>query len=744
MHIDLAVQPAIEPSPSFPAPDFRVIFDSTPTPLLLVLPDDPRFTVVAANDAYLRISRVGRDELLGRGVFEVFPDNPDDPGASGVRNLRGSFQRAIATQAADRLAVQRYDVPEPATQGRWFKERYWSALNTPIRGAHGGIEYLLHSVEEVTDQVYAEQREHCAIQVLRNNETRFRQLAETSTLGLFIADLGGDDRGGSERCLSYPNPAAQELLGYSEEEVAAGLVRWDRLTPPEFTAVDAEAARQLIGTGRCGPYEKALLRKNGEAVPVLVGASLLEPVDGRIEAAAFVLDLTERKRAEASLRKQRRTFDSALSNTPDFTYIFDLEGRFTYVNRALLSLWQKRLDEAVGKNFYELNYPPELAGRLQNQIQQVIAAKQPLRDETPFTGPTGETRHYEYIFVPVLSSTGQMEAVAGSTRDITERRQSQEALRKSEERLTFALAAGGGVGTWDWDIPSDRVYGDERFAELFSVDPQQSTRFPEFLAGIHPDDRDRVSTAVQHAVRSGQQYTQEFRLVPRGGAVRWVFARGQCHFDGAGNAIRFPGVVFDITERKRVEDALLESEARFRFLAESIPQMVWTAKSDGALDYVNSQGTEYFGLPQEALLGAGWLTCVHPDERQQTMERWKHCLATGEPYQTAFRLRRGSDGSWRWHLVRALALVGEVVHWFGTCTDIEDQKAIEAELTRTNRELEEFAYVASHDLQEPMRMVNIYSQLLLLRVGQGDATPNEQAEYAGFVRQGVARMEALI
>ena len=139
--------------------------------------------------------------------------------------------------------------------------------------------------------------------------------------------------------------------------------------------------------------------------------------------------------AQERLQQQWHIFDTALSHTPDFTYIFDLEGRFTYANRALLSLWQKPLDEAVGKNFFDLDYPPELAERLQRQIQQVIDTNEPVRDHTPFTGPTGETREYEYIFVPVLAANGQVEAVAGSTRDVTQRKQAEEQERQQQAPL---------------------------------------------------------------------------------------------------------------------------------------------------------------------------------------------------------------------------------------------------------------------------------------------------------------------
>ena len=152
-----------------------------------------------------------------------------------------------------------------------------------------------------------------------------------------------------------------------------------------------------------------------------------------------LLELQESKRKADDLRfrldQQSRILDITLSSISDFAYIFDRQGRFAFVNQALLKLWDLPLHEAVGKNFFDLKYPDDLAARLQDQIQKVFETSAGLTDETAYTSPTGVAGYYEYIFCPVFDRAGKVELVAGSTRDITERKRAEAALRQSQESL---------------------------------------------------------------------------------------------------------------------------------------------------------------------------------------------------------------------------------------------------------------------------------------------------------------------
>src|SRR3989442_9624448 len=137
-----------------PTSDFQALFESEPG-LYLVL--TPALTIVAVSDAYLKATMTKREEILGHGLFEVFPDNPDDPTATGVRNLKASLDRVLTNRVPDTMAVQKYDIRRPVSEGRGFEERYWSPVNSPVLGADGKVAYIIHRVEDVTEFIRLKQ-----------------------------------------------------------------------------------------------------------------------------------------------------------------------------------------------------------------------------------------------------------------------------------------------------------------------------------------------------------------------------------------------------------------------------------------------------------------------------------------------------------------------------------------------------------------------------------------------------------
>ncbi len=305
-------------------------------------------------------------------------------------------------------------------------------------------------------------------------------------------------------------------------------------------------------------------------------------------------------------------------------------------------------------------------------------------------------------YSPLFDDDGEAVAALAILAETTKRVRAEKALARSEERLSLALAASGIVGAWDMDIATRWVTADTRFAQMFGLDPADAERgipHTQFLDRIHEADRDMVLSAIEQAIAERGELSVEYRLSGLAGELRWILATGKVVTD-AGGGQRLPGVVIDITERKASEAALAASEAGFRTLADTMPQMVWSTRPDGHHDYYNARWYEFTGMPEGSTDGDAWNGMFHPDDQEHAWKLWHHCLATGEPYQIEYRLRHHS-GEYRWTLGRALPIrnkAGQIIRWFGTCTDIHETKQVAEE-----RE------IVAHELSH--RIKNIFSVL---------------------------------
>jgi len=187
-----------------------------------------------------------------------------------------------------------------------------------------------------------------------------------------------------------------------------------------------------------------------------------------------------------------------------------------------------------------------------------------------------------------------------------------------------------------------------------------------------------------------------------------------------------------------------EEHQRFQFMAESMPQKIFAAAPTGESIYLNRQWMEFTGLPFEQLKDWRWQQIIHPDDLEAGVQVWRHSIATGEPLQLTSRFRR-ADGVYRWHLNRARAMrnaAGEITLWIGSCTEIHEQKETEEELRRANEDLQQFAYSASHDLQEPIRNVAVYSEIVSRRYH--DRLDADGQLFLGFLQEGGRRLATLI
>ena len=301
--------------------------------------------------------------------------------------------------------------------------------------------------------------------------------------------------------------------------------------------------------------------------------------------------------------------------------------------------------------------------------------------------------HWDYSFAPIFGRDGTVLGIFNQGNETTARLSAERALRASEERLEYALGASDTVGTWDWDVPNDRVVADARFAKLYGVAREKAAAgapLADFFTAIHPDDLPGVENSVAAALRDGSLFSREYRLVQADGVVKWVIAEGRPTLAPDGTALRFPGISFDITNRKNAEEALRDSEERVRAIINSIDQMIWSATPDGSHDYFNERWYEFTGVPSGSTDGEGWAGMFHPEDQDRAWAVWRRSLETGAPYHIEYRLRHRS-GKYRWVLGRAQPVrnaKGAITRWFGSCTDIQDIVDAREVLARSREELE--------------------------------------------------------
>ena len=248
-----------------------------------------------------------------------------------------------------------------------------------------------------------------------------------------------------------------------------------------------------------------------------------------------------------------------------------------------------------------------------------------------------------------------------------------------ENKALQALASSL-IGSWVWDIPSDTIYADDTLADIFSLstsDTRDGLPLKEFINLIHPADRSLVNATIEESVANRVDYDAEYRVINKDGEERWVVAKGRVEVDDSGDPVRLPGVILDITDRKQSELRRLRAERQLSFMADSMPQLVWVADADGRVDYFNKRWHDYTGLNIEESIGDGWQDAVHPDDKEEAARVWSRSMNTGEPYEIQYRLFFASNRTYRWNIARAIPFKdddGTVLSWYGTCTDVDEQK----------------------------------------------------------------------
>jgi PAS domain S-box-containing protein len=327
------------------------------------------------------------------------------------------------------------------------------------------------------------------------------------------------------------------------------------------------------------------------------------------------------------------------------------------------------------------------------------------------------------------------------TRDITERKRAEEALRTTERRerkiakrleaerarLIDAQAVAK-VGSWETELPSLEVTWSEQAHRIFETDPSHfHPRRSDFVELIHPEDRAKVDAAFQASLDKRDPSNVEYRIVMGDGRVKVLEEQWKVFHDEQGRPIRLVGTCLDVTERKRAEAELRESEARFRLVADSAPVMIWMSGTDKLCTYFNKPWLDFTGRSLELELGNGWAERVHPEDLRRYATTYIQAFDRREAFSMEYYLRR-HDGEYRWVLdigVPRFNPDGSFAGYIGSCIDVTEQRRAEEQLRQAQEDLArvtrvlamgELAATIAHEVNQPLTAIVTNGQFCLRRL----------------------------
>ena len=554
---------------------------------------------------------------------------------------------------------------------------------------------ILESNRDITARKAAEQ-------TLRESAARLKRAQEIAHLGSWELDLVNNRLSWSDE--------VYRIFGLQPQEFGATYEAFlEAVHPEDRAAVDAAYSSSLRENRDTYEIEHRVVRKSsGEVRIVHERCQHSRDAGGRIiHSVGMVHDITEGKQAEyqirrlnaeleqrvaertAEVREQSRFLEAFYRHSLDSLVFLDKAFNFIRVNEAYAKACGRDVSEFPGYNHFEF-YP-----HAENQaiFENVVRTKTPYQvTAKPFTFPDhpewGVT-YWDWTLVPVLDDDGEVDFLVFSLRDVTGRARAEQEVRAASLYARSLLEAS--LDPLVTISPEGKVTDVNKATELATGVPRAQLIGSDFADYFTEPDQARAG--YQQVLRDGTVRDYPLTIRHVSGRITDVLYNATVYRDQAGRALGVFAAARDVTERKRMECELRESEARYRSLVTASAQIVWRTNPEGEVDTDLPAWREFTGQGLEEIQGWGWASTLHPDDRERTQEVWARSVATRTLYETEYRMRR-HDGQYRVFLARGVPVLeedGQLREWVGTCTDITERKAAETRRNMTSALVELFA-----------------------------------------------------
>ncbi len=525
---------------------------------------------------------------------------------------------------------------------------------------------------------------------LRESEQRLRLAMEGAQMATWDVDLITGKATWSELHFT--------MLGYEPAPTGeATEAMWSsRIHPDDMERVIQEW-QQSRQERRLYRSEYRVVRVDNQQIAWLaaLGSFIYNPKGEAIRSIGVLFDITDRKQAEEALRQRETELRLVTNAVPALISFVDSDQRYRFNNRAYeewfghpaAAIYGKTLWEVLGEPAYEAIRP---------YVEQVLAGEQ-VTYESQVPYKNAGNYYISATYIPRFDAQGQVEGFVALVCDMSERKQAQEALRDSEERLNIAIQ-GADLGTWDYDLISGSLIWSDRCKAIFGLSPETELSYTVFLNAVHPEDRQQIDQAVSQAIAQQQDYDVEMRTLELNGTVRWVRSIGKVSRNLQGTPIRMAGVALDISDLKQTEKALSVAIERFELAANAVNCLVyeWNIEQNTVERTEGLSRILGYSLDEADLSADWWFDLYHPEDKQRIRDEIASAWATSDRFSLEYRLRH-KNGHYVHVLDQAIVVQrdanGKPIRQIGSTIDVSERK--QAEMALRDSE-EQFRNMADH------------------------------------------------
>lgn len=688
--------------------------------------------ITSWNQGAERVFGYKADEMIGVEISKLFPAGYEDE------------EPRILAKLKQGMRVEHFETKRKHKSGRLIDV---SLTISPIKDATGKVIGASKIARDITEQKLIEKQ-------IKDTRLQLEIVIESSGLGTWELNVQTSEMLLSDRYMEITG--GNQLENPTHEDLK-------KLIHPKDIAARDKGFKEAIETGILYYETRLILPDKSTRWVEARGKLFYDEYNKPLKLIGTIRDITEERNYQQILSLNEQRFRSVANTAPAMIWMVGTDKKYTFLNKSWLDFTGVSMEEENAEHFSRGIHPDDYEGVVPDYIR-AFDKHENFYFEYRLKRHDGEYRWISDTGTPQFNINGVFEGYIGACMDINDRILFEQKLKESESRLRIA-ALSSELGTWTYYPATKELLWDNSSRELFGVDTETPITLDLFWEKMHPDDRKQALDKMMRALDPdiADMYDAEYRIVGLpGNNIRWIHGKGKAIFNDQNEPVIFAGTVLDITDKRLALEDLQESEHKFRLLADSMPQMIWTGDAEGSLHYYNQSVYDFSGKSPDQFATDGWLSIVHPDDREENMRQWLEAVKSGKPFLFEHRFKR-FDGSYRWQLSRAIPqrdINGIIQQWVGTSTDIHDQKTFvenlehqvrlrtkelnmaNEELTKSNAELAQFAYVASHDLQEPLRKIQTFSNRII--ESENNHLSDRGVDYFNRIQSASQRMQQLI